>query len=522
MDVTIDNGSNLSKDKVKKRESLGLTIGRDVNFSEWYQQTVTKTQMIEYTDISGCYILRPNSYAIWEEIQKFFDSLIKKDGVKNTYFPCFVTKKAIEFETENFEGFSPEIAWITKYGTTDLHEPIGLRPTSEAIIYPTISKWIRSYQDLPLRLNQWCNVVRWEMKRCIPFIRSREFLWQEGHSSFATKQEADQEVFKILDFYKCVYENLLAIPVTQGKKTDREKFAGAEFTTTIEIFVGPTGRSIQGATSHSLGQKFSKVLNIWFEDDKHNKCLVWQNSWGMSTRSIGAMVMIHGDDKGLRLPPRVAPIQVIIVPIFNKNNEKMIDMVIDKICSCLLNIGVRVEIDKGNGSPGWKYNYWEMRGIPIRLEIGQKEIETSTVVTYRRDQQTKERVHLCDLSTKIPSLLNDIHNHLYSEANKIKNKNTIQLLTFSEFIVCLNNKCVALVPFCLTKECEDNIKIRSKNEYQCHDQNSNHENENENESIGCAKSLCRPLDQPTLVAGTKCFGECGKYAKEWCLFGRSY
>jgi len=259
---------------------------------------------VEYTDISGCYTLRPNSFAMWEAVTKYLDDLIKKDGVKNAYFPCFVSSKALTAEADNFEGFCPEVAWVTKSGEADLAEPIALRPTSETIMYPMFAKWVHSHRDLPLRLNQWCNVVRWEMSRCVPFIRSREFLWQEGHSAYATQEEADKEVLDILGFYQSVYEDLLAVPVTRGRKTDMEKFAGAAYTTTLEAFVASNGRSVQACTSHSLGQNFSKVFKIQFEDANKEKQFAWQNSWGFSTRSLGVTIMVHGDDKGLKFPPR--------------------------------------------------------------------------------------------------------------------------------------------------------------------------------------------------------------------------
>jgi prolyl-tRNA synthetase len=383
-------------------------------------------------------------------------------------------------------------------------------------MYPSYSKWIRSHKDLPLKLNQWCNVVRWEFKNPIPFLRGREFLWQEGHSAFATKEEADKEVLQILEFYRSVYEDLLAVPVTKGKKTDREKFAGADYTTTIEAYVAPNGRSIQAATSHSLGQNFSKVFDITFEDDHKKKCYAWQNSWGLSTRTIGGMIMIHGDNKGLRLPPRVAPIQVAIVPIPKKGIEDKLNAKIDELASVLSKAGLRVEVDRRDNNPGWKYNNWETRGIPIRLEIGEKDLEGETAMVYRRDTQTKSKVPFADLEKAIPALVDEIHNFLYTEAKKIKTEKTKQVLTFEEFITHLNNKCVVLVPFCLAGACEDKIKDRSKTE-------SVAQQQDEDAGLtGAAKSLCRPLEQPALPAGTKCFGGCGADAKEWCLFGRSY
>jgi len=283
-----------------------VTFPKAVNFAKWYQEVITKSEMIEYYEISGCYILRPWSYFIWERIQGFLDPLFKSFGVQNCYFPMFVTEGALTREKDHIAGFAPEVAWVTKSGTTDLAEPIAIRPTSETIMYPSYAKWIHSWRDLPVVLNQWTNIVRWEFKHPTPFIRTREFLWQEGHTAHATKDDAYKMVFGILDFYARCYEEMLAIPVVRGWKSEEERFAGADDTTTVELFVPTNGRGIQGATSHMLGQNFSKMFEVQYENDKGQKEFVWQTSWGYSTRSIGSMIMIHSDDKGLVLPPKVA------------------------------------------------------------------------------------------------------------------------------------------------------------------------------------------------------------------------
>jgi len=341
---------------------LGVETTREENFSEWYVQTITRSDMIEYTDISGCYVLKPWSFSIWEQIQNFIDSEIKKLGVKNSYFPCFVSQKALKAEADHLEGFAPEVAWVTKAGNSDMAEPIAIRPTSETIMYPLFSNWIRSHRDLPLKLNQWCNVVRWEFKHPVPFLRTREFLWQEGHTCFATKQEADTEVLQILDLYRQAFEDLLAVPVTRGKKTDKEKFAGGLYTTTCEAFIATNGRAIQACTSHCLGQNFAKIFNITYESEgSKTKSHIWQNSWGFTTRSIGIMIMVHGDNDGLVLPPRVAPVQVIIVPVYTKTNKDFINQQCEKIRDILIEVGVRVETDlRDNYKSAWKYNYWEI------------------------------------------------------------------------------------------------------------------------------------------------------------------
>eukprot|EP01129_Flabellula_baltica_P010630 TRINITY_DN450_c0_g2_i1.p1 TRINITY_DN450_c0_g2~~TRINITY_DN450_c0_g2_i1.p1 ORF type:complete len:362 (+),score=91.27 TRINITY_DN450_c0_g2_i1:1333-2418(+) len=355
---------------MSNKHVLGITVTKEENFSEWYVQCVTKGELIEYTDISGCYVMRPNSYGLWEQIQNYFDAKIKKSGVKNAYFPVFVSKSALEAESDFVEGFTPEVAWVTRSGSSELAEPIAVRPTSEAIMYPMFSKWIRSWRDMPLRLNQWCNVVRWEFKQTIPFLRGREFLWQEGHSAYATQEEAEVEVLEILEYYRQVYEEVLAVPVIKGIKTDIEKFAGGFYTTTVEAFIPSNGRAVQAATSHCLGQNFSKAFDISFEVDRKTRGHAWQNSWGLSTRSLGTMVMIHGDDNGLVFPPRAAPIQVAIIPITNKKNFDEITSKVLDIEAELKEAGVRAFGDvASHHKPGFKYNYYELTGFINNLEL---------------------------------------------------------------------------------------------------------------------------------------------------------
>lgn len=501
--------------QLNKGTGLGITVKKEVNFSEWYIQILEKVDLISYSDISGCYVIKPNAYSIWEGIQNYFNKLIKKDGVKNMYFPCFVTQAALQTESENFDGFCPEVAWIMKCGTKKIKPPIALRPTSEAIIYPKFAEWIRTQKDLPLRINQWCNVVRWEMKHCVPFIRSREFLWQEGHSAFATKMEADEEVMKILEFYRRVYEDLLAIPVTKGRKTQREKFAGADYTTTVEAFVPTCGRAIQAATSHSLGQNFSKAFKIEFDDangDTKNN-LVWQNSWGLSTRSIGIMIMVHGDDKGLRLPPRIAEIQVVIVCVPKDDNLAMLLEKANILKDSLINEKIRCVIDERNYNPGWKYNYWETMGVPFRIELGEKDVSTNSVVVCRRDnfQKIKVPIDLNFIQT-IRNLIDEMHNNLYTMAKTRQDDHTKMTDNFDEFVTMVKNKNMVLIPFCGEEQCEDSIKERSKGGEIVNE---------ETELTGSAKSLCIPYNQPLLIEGTKCLG-CNKNAMSWCLFGKSY
>ena len=306
------------KEKGEQKETgLGMSVSIDEDFGAWYSQVVVAGQLIEYYDISGCYILRPWAYAMWEVIKDFFDAEIKKKRVENCYFPLFVSEARLEAEKDHIEDFAPEVAWVTRSGQSDLDVPIAVRPTSETVMYPVFAKWIKSHRDLPMKLNQWCNVVRWEFKHPTPFIRSREFLWQEGHTAFTNKAEADAEVREILELYRRVYEELLAVPVIPGVKSEKEKFAGGLYTTTVEAFVPATGRGIQGATSHCLGQNFAKMFHIEYENKSGGRSMVWQNSWGCTTRTIGVAIMVHGDDKGLVLPPRIAPTQVVVITIPN-------------------------------------------------------------------------------------------------------------------------------------------------------------------------------------------------------------
>ncbi|KAJ1674839.1 hypothetical protein EV182_002459, partial [Spiromyces aspiralis] len=348
----------------------GIQVSKEQDFPTWYQQVLTRSEMLEYYDVSGCYIIRPWAFFVWEQIQHFFDGEIRKLKVKNCSFPMFVSSRVLEREKDHIEGFAPEVAWVTRAGSSELEEPIALRPTSETVMYPYFAKWIRSHRDLPLRLNQWCNVVRWEFKNPQPFLRTREFLWQEGHCAYLTPEEAATEARQILTLYRRVYEELLAVPVIEGQKSEKEKFAGGYYTTSIEGYIPATGRGIQAATSHNLGQNFSKMFDINVEDPEATdgnaeKLKVWQTSWGLSTRTIGVMVMVHGDDKGLVMPPRVAEIQVVIVPCgitvkHTKEQKAEVYNACRNIERALIDSGIRAEFDdRTNYSPGFKFNHWE-------------------------------------------------------------------------------------------------------------------------------------------------------------------
>ncbi|KAJ4825562.1 hypothetical protein Tsubulata_006496 [Turnera subulata] len=508
------------KKEVKKETGLGLSFKKDENFGEWYSEVVVNGDMIEYYDISGCYILRPWAMSIWEtmqylvcddafsndmSVQGFFDPEIKKMKVKNCYFPLFVSSSVLEKEKDHVEGFAPEVAWVTKSGKSDLEIPIAIRPTSETVMYPYYSKWIRGHRDLPLKLNQWCNVVRWEFSNPTPFIRSREFLWQEGHTAFATKEEADEEVLQILELYRRVYEEFLAVPVIKGKKTEMEKFAGGLYTTSVEAFIPNTGRGVQGATSHCLGQNFAKMFEINFENEKGERGMVWQNSWAYSTRTIGVMVMVHGDDKGLVLPPKVASVQVIVIPVpFKGADTKGIFDACAATVDSLTEAGIRAEADyRENYSPGWKYSNWEMKGVPLRIEIGPKDLEKNQVRTVRRDNGSKLDISRDGLVEKVKDLLDDIQQSLFDSAKQKRDACIEVVQTWDEFLVALGQKKMILAPWCDEEEVEKDVKERTKGE------------------MGAAKSLCTPFEQPELPEGTKCFAS-GKLAKKWTYWGRSY
>ncbi|KAF1775257.1 Prolyl-tRNA synthetase, class II [Phytophthora cactorum] len=430
---------------------------------------ITKSGMIDYYDVSGCYILRPYSYEIWERVQQFLDRNLKAIGVKNCYFPMFVTKDKLEKEKEHLEGFAPEVAWVTKSGNSELKDPIAIRPTSETIMYPAFKNWIRSHRDLPMKLNQWNNV----------------FLWQEGHTAHATKEEADEE-------------ELLAVPMVKGVKTEKEKFAGADYTTTIEGFIPSPA-----------------MFGIAAEYEDGKKLIPWQNSWGFTTRSLGVMIMVHGDDKGLVLPPRVAPTQVIVVPIPFKNQ--------DEIVAKLTEAGVRIEADKRRVyTPGWKYNHWELKGVPLRFEVGPKDIAKKQVRVVRRDNGAKEDIPEAELATRIPALLEQIQQDMLERATAQRDSHIHEVTDWKDFVPCLQDGCMALTPFCNEIEWEEIVKTKSREESLAL---MGLEDEAENTATSAAaKTLCIPFkknEENPVAADTKCFIS-GKPAKCWVLWGRSY
>jgi len=439
---------------------VGITVKKAENFSDWYTQVVLKAGLADYAPIKGCIVFMEHSYAIWEKIQAFFDKRIKEIGHKNAYFPMFIPERFLRREAEHFKGFVPECAWVTIGGDTELKERLAVRPTSETIIYTMYKKWIKSWRDLPILLNQWCNIVRWETKATKPFLRTREFLWQEGHTAHATKEDADKEVMDILMIYKDLMETQLAIPVLAGRKTESEKFAGALYTTTLEA-VMPDGKALQMGTSHNLGQNFSKAFRIKFIGEDEKEHYAWTTSWGISTRLIGALVMAHGDDKGLVLPPKIAPYQVVIIPIFYKEVEK--DTILSKAGEVLKKLkenGITTILDdRAEYTPGWKFHEWEMRGVPIRIEIGPRDIEKRQVIAARRDTLERVEIREEELVDTINEMLEDIQNNLFNQAKKFLEDHITPVKTYEEFKEVLRKKSGFIKAcWCSSRECEEKIK----------------------------------------------------------------
>lgn len=530
MPEAIHQESNMSANNTttQKVSKLGVEAKKEEDLPGWYTQTLTRAEMMDYSDISGCYILRPWSFKIWKCIQQFFTKEIEELGVEEAYFPLFISQSALQREKDHVEGFAPEVAWVTRSGSTDLPEPIAVRPTSETVMYPLYAKWIQSHRDMPLKLNQWCNVVRWEFKHPQPFLRSREFLWQEGHSAFNTKAEADQEVLQILELYRRVYEELLAVPVIKGRKSEKEKFAGGLYTTTVEAFIPAAGRGIQGATSHCLGQNFAKMFRIQVEEqDKQSNEFVWQNSWGLTTRCIGVMTMIHGDNAGLVLPPRVAAVQVVVVPvgITAKTSEEeahVITQTVQDIVKRLKAADIRAHADcRENYTPGWKFNHWEMKGVPLRLEVGPKDVASGEARAVRRFNGQKAQIKLATIESEIPQILKDIHEGMFDQAKAERDACLKQVAKWDDFVAALDGKCLALAPWCEESVCEEAIKERSSVKATTTSTDVNGEVVDARAPSMGAKSLCIPFEQPGKASDHSCVN-CGKPAKSFTLFGRSY
>ena len=463
------------------------------DFAKWYTDIVLKAELADYTDVKGFIAIRPYGYAIWENIQKYADKKFKEHGVKNLSMPVLIPENLLQKEKDHVEGFAPEVAWVTIGGGEELEERLCVRPTSETIFSTMYAKWLSSWRELPFLYNQWCNVLRWE-KETRPFLRSREFLWQEGHTIHETAEEAKKFTLEMLEVYADVIENLLAIPVLKGRKTPTEQFAGADSTYTVETLMHD-GRALQGGTSHYFGQNFSKPFNIKFQNREGKEEYAYQTSWGISTRLIGAVIMAHGDNRGLKLPPKVAPIQVVVVPV--AMHKEGVKEKAEEVYKGLLE-KYRVELDaREQYSPGYKFNDWEMRGVPVRIELGPRDIENNKCVVVRRDNSEKIEVSLDELNEKLEVILEDIQKSMYDACVKrVKKKTTIahNLEEFEENLK--NNQGYVKTMWCGDAECEEKI----------------HE-------LTGAKSRCIPFEQENL--GDKCVC-CGKPAKTMVVWGRQY
>jgi prolyl-tRNA synthetase len=450
------------KDQGKKEAMVTEITPQSEDFSRWYLDVVRRAELADYTEVKGCMAIRPYGYAIWELIQAGLDRRFKATGHVNAYFPLFIPASLLMKEKEHVEGFAPQVAWVTKGGDEELAEPLVVRPTSEAIIGTLYSKWIQSWRDLPVLINQWCNVVRWE-KVTRPFLRTTEFLWQEGHTAHETEQEAQEETLRILAIYKEFAETELAMPVVDGQKSESEKFAGASRTYSIEALMGD-GRALQAGTSHNLGQNFAKAFEIQFQGRDKTLQHAWTTSWGVSTRLIGGVIMTHGDDSGLILPPRVAPYQVVIVPIPRGTWQETVLPKALEIRDELVRRGVRVMLDDREAyTPGWKFAEWELRGVPIRLEIGPKDLEKQQVMIARRDTREKAALPFEGLGDRIVSLLDEIQRSLLERALTFRKEHTTRAATYDEFKAFMEGRPgFVIAGWCGGADCEAQIKAETQ------------------------------------------------------------
>ncbi|MCL1817753.1 MAG: proline--tRNA ligase [Spirochaetaceae bacterium] len=470
---------------------------RNKNYSEWYISIVTEAKLADYSPVKGCMVIRPRGYALWERMQAVLDGMFKETGHSNAYFPLLIPESFIKKEAEHVEGFSPELAVVTHAGGEELEEPLIVRPTSETIIWSMYKKWIQSYRDLPLLINQWSNVLRWE-KRTRLFLRTSEFLWQEGHTAHATAEEAQEETLRMLEVYRRFAEEWLAMPVLTGVKSQSEKFAGAVDTYAIEAMMQDK-KALQAGTSHNLGQNFAKAFDVSFQDKEGKQSLVWATSWGASTRLVGALVMTHSDDKGLVLPPRIAPTQIVVIPIFKNQNKAAVLSYAEKLSGSLKG-AFRVEYDADDSSsPGWKFAEWELLGVPLRIETGPRDMEAGTAVLVRRDTGEKITVACEEIPAKAAVLLEDIQKNLYARSLEFRKANTVSLDSYDKFLAFFNDTDggFAESPWCGGAECEAKIKEATK-----------------------ATIRVLPFGNGQKAAGT-CVA-CGKEARHTAVFARSY
>ncbi|NOZ05602.1 MAG: proline--tRNA ligase [Chloroflexi bacterium] len=473
---------------------------RGQDYARWYTDVIQQAELADYAPVRGCMVIRPYGYGLWEHVQQALDRRFKETGHKNAYFPLLIPESFIKKESEHVEGFAPELAVVTHGGGKKLEEPLVIRPTSETIIGHMYAKWINSYRDLPLLINQWANVVRWEMRTRL-FLRTLEFLWQEGHTAHATYDEAEEETMRMLEIYSDFAETDGAIPVIRGRKSESEKFAGARHSYSIEAMMGDK-KALQAGTSHNLGQNFAQAFDIKFLDTNNQLQYCWTTSWGVSTRFVGALVMVHGDDQGLILPPRLAPIQVVIVPIWKKEDERSrVLAAAEQIEEVLLSENVRVELDaREQYRAGWKFNEWELKGVPLRVEIGPRDVENRQAVVARRDRPgraDKKTVKMEGLAPRVVALLDDVQQSLYDRALQFREDNTYQVEDFSAFQEIANGTGGFLDAYwCGSESCETAIKEATK-----------------------ATIRCIPFDQPK-ESGHCVF--CGQKAAERAIFSRAY
>ena len=440
-------------------KEIGITVKKSEDFSEWYTQTVIKSELVDYAPVKGLIVLRPDGYSIWESLKSSLDKKFSATGHRNGFLPTLIPESLLTKEKDHFAGFNPEVFWVTKSGEGELGDRLALRPTSETLAYTMFAKWIRSWRDLPLKINFWNTALRAEIKATKPFLRTSEFLWQEGHTVHMKSEEAEKEVTDILELYKKTVEEELAIPVITGKKSEKEKFVGAVYTFTMESLM-PDGKALQMGTSHFLGQNFSKPFELKYADKENVESYAWQTSWGVSWRLIGGMIMVHGDDRGLVLPPRVAPIQVIIIPIYYSDEDKeKIQTISKEIEEKLKNAEIRVQVDNREQlTPGFKFNDWEMKGVPIRIEIGPKDLEHDKVVLVRRHNQQKQEHPINGLVEKIVTDLDNIHSDMFSDAQKILTDRTVNVETYDEFKSELEKGMLIKTAICDNPSCEEKIK----------------------------------------------------------------
>tara|TARA_Y100000310_G_scaffold21744_1_gene20982 strand:+ start:2400 stop:3842 length:1443 start_codon:yes stop_codon:yes gene_type:complete len=480
---------------MSKKSKEGLSVKKEENFSEWFQQLIIKSELADYSSVSGCIIFRPTSLNVWEKTKEIIDKEFKKIGIKNVYFPMFIPEKLLSKEADHVKGFAPEVAWVTHTGNTKLSEKLAVRPTSEAIMYESYSKWIRSWRNLPLKLNQWVNVVRWEFRHPIPFFRTREFLFNEGHNAYSNKKDLDKDKDRITKIYSEFLKDYMALPSILGKKTDKEKFAGAVATYSLELYL-PNGKAIQGPDYHDDGQNFAKVYDIKFLDENGKEQYCYQSTYAISTRMLGVMFAIHSDNKGLIIPPKLAENKIVIVPLMFEKDKQILKKA-KELFSDLSQYDPIMD-DRLEVTPGYKFNEWELKGIPLRIEIGPKDFKKKEVVLVRRDNEKKINIKMKNLKKQIDFELEDIQNTLFKKADKLLKNSLDKSENLKDTLSKLKKQKIVLVPLKNSKEVEDNLKEKLKG----------------------VKTLNRPEKQPSLK-GKKCIIS-GKQADYWVYIGKSY